>query len=54
MYLNYRRSAQVGKKTRVNISKSGASLSRKVGPFTVNSRGHVTLRLGRGFSLRIL
>lgn len=54
MQLSYRRTAKVGKNTRVNYSKTGASLSHRIGPFTINSRGHVRLRLGRGFSLRIL
>lgn len=54
MGLIFRKSIRVGKGTRVNLSKSGASVSKRVGPITVNSRGHVRVRLGGGFSFRIL
>jgi hypothetical protein len=48
-----RKSKRVGKRGRVNVSKSGLSYSHKLGPFTVNSRGRVTLRLGKGIGFRL-
>lgn len=48
-----RRQKKVGKNGRVNLSKSGLSYSHKFGPVTVNSRGRVTLRLGKGFGFRL-
>lgn len=53
MGIIFRRSTKVGRNGRVNWSKSGASYSHKIGPFTINTRGRVTLRLGRGFSIRL-
>ena len=53
MGLVYRKRQRVGKNTTVNYSKSGVSVSRKFGPITVNSRGHVSIRLGNGFSFRV-
>ena len=38
---------------RVNLSKSGASLSTKVGPITVNSRGRQTVHLAPGVSYQV-
>lgn len=52
MGLIFRKSVRVSKNTRVNVSKSGVSASSKVGPLTVNSRGRVTLKLGKGLSWR--
>lgn len=43
---------RVGKRTTVNLSKSGASVSRKAGPITVGSRGRGSVRLGKGLSWR--
>jgi hypothetical protein len=53
MGLIYRRRRRVGRNTWFNLSKSGASVSERVGPMTVNSRGQIRLRLGRGLSWRI-
>jgi len=53
MGIFFRKTVKVGKNSRVNLSKSGASVSTKVGPVTLNSRGRVTVRLGKGFSWRI-
>ena len=48
MGLSYRRSFRVGSRSRLNLSGSGASLTRRQGPVTFNSRGRVTVRLGKG------
>lgn len=39
--------------TRVTASRSGVSASKRFGPLTISSRGHVTLRICRGVSWRI-
>jgi len=52
MGLFFRKSKRVGKTTRVNLSKSGASVSKKAGPVTVNSRGNVSFRVAKGVSFR--
>jgi hypothetical protein len=38
--------------TRVNLSKTGASVSERVGPVTVNSRGRGSIRILPGLSFR--
>ncbi len=48
----FRKRIRTGRNSWVNVSRSGASVSRRVGPVTVNSRGRVTVRLGRGLSWR--
>lgn len=52
MGFSYRKSVRAGKGRRVNLSKSGASVSQSVGPVTVNSRGRFTVRLGKGLAYR--
>jgi hypothetical protein len=52
MGLVWRRSLKVGKKSRLNLSKSGASLSQRRGPVTVNSRRRGSIRLPFGLSYR--
>jgi hypothetical protein len=53
MGLIFRKTIKLGKKTRLNVSKSGVSASRKAGPLTVNSRGRITIRLGKGLTRRL-
>jgi hypothetical protein len=53
MGLIFRRTVKLGKNTRLNISKGGASVSRRFGPVTVNSRGRIRIRLGKGLSWRL-
>ena len=48
----FRRRVRLGKKSWLNISKSGVSGSQRVGPFTFNSRGRTSIRLGKGFAYR--
>ncbi|WP_237393883.1 DUF4236 domain-containing protein [Pseudarthrobacter sp. ATCC 49987] len=49
----FRRTKKLGKNTKLNLSKSGVSVSRKAGPLTVNSRGRITIRLGKGLTWRL-
>lgn len=48
----FRKRVRTGKRSWLNISKSGVSGSAKAGPFTVNSRGKGSIRLGNGVSYR--
>jgi hypothetical protein len=50
--LQYRRSRRLGSGARLNVSGSGLSVSQRIGPLTVGSRGSMSLRLGRGLSYR--
>lgn len=43
---------KLGKTTALNLSKSGASVSKKAGRVTVNSRGRGSVRLAKGLSFR--
>ncbi len=52
MPLNYRKRVRVAKNSWINLSKRGASGSVRAGPFTFNSRGRSSVRLGRGLSYR--
>lgn len=52
MGFSFRKSRKIGKNTRLTVSGRGASVSKKVGPFSVSSRGNVTVRLGKGLSFR--
>lgn len=50
--IQYRRSKSLGDGRRLNVSKSGLSVSQRVGPLTLNSRGRGYLRLAPGLSFR--
>jgi hypothetical protein len=52
MGLVYRRSRRLGRRSRINYGTGGVSVSYRLGPLTVNSRGRVSLLLGRGLSWR--
>ncbi|MFZ9675099.1 MAG: DUF4236 domain-containing protein [Ilumatobacteraceae bacterium] len=52
MGFSYRKRVRTGRRSWLNISKRGVSGSAKFGPFTVNSRGRTSLRLGKGLSYR--
>jgi len=52
MSIRIRRSIPLGKYAKVNISKSGASLSAHAGPVTVNSRGKESLHVAPGVTLQ--
>jgi hypothetical protein len=53
MGLSFRKTIKLGKKARLNVSKSGISASRKAGPVRANSRGRITIRLGKGLTWRL-
>lgn len=48
----FRKRIKAGKNTSVNLSKSGASVSERVGPLSINSHGRVTVRILPGLSFR--
>jgi hypothetical protein len=48
----FRRRISLRKGSWLNISKRGVSGSQKIGPFTFNSRGRTSVRLGRGLAYR--
>lgn len=52
MGLIFRKRVRVSRRSTVNLSRRGASVSEHVGPLTLNSRGRASLRLGKGFSFR--
>jgi len=53
MGLIFRKTKKIGKNTRLNFSKSGVSVTEKLGPVTINSRGRITIRLGKGLTWRL-
>ena len=52
MGFSYRKRIKIGNGTFLNISKSGVSVSKKVGKTTINSRGKITVNLGKGITYR--
>ena len=52
MPLVWRKSLRVGKRSRLNLSKSGGSLSQRLRPVTINSRRCASIRLPFGLSFR--
>ncbi len=52
MGLVFRKRKRFGASSFLNLSRSGASVAKKEGPLTVNSRGRASIRLGKGFSFR--
>lgn len=53
MGLVYRKRIALGRRTKVNLSTHGASVSERVGRVTFNSRGRVSVRILPGLSLRL-
>lgn len=53
MPLNYRKRTSLGPGAHLNISKTGASVSQRVGRVTFNSRGRVSVRILPGLTWRI-
>ena len=53
MGLIFRKRQNIGNNTHVNYSKSGVSVTKKLGPLTINSRGQVRIRLAKGLSWRL-
>lgn len=52
MGLTWNKRKRIGKGTNINLSKSGASVSKKAGPISVSSRGRGSVRLGKGVRFR--
>ena len=52
MGISYRKRIKIGDGTFLNVSKSGISVSQKVGKITINSRGTTTINLGNGVTYR--
>lgn len=52
MGLMWQKRKKLGKGTQVNLSGSGASVSKRVGPVSVSSRGNASVRLGKGLFFR--
>jgi hypothetical protein len=48
----FRRSLGLGRGRRLNLSKSGTSMSQRLGRVTLNSRGRGSIRLLPGLSYR--
>jgi hypothetical protein len=48
----FSRRKRIGKGLNLNVSKSGASLSKKARRVTVNSRGRASVRIAKGLSFR--
>ena len=52
MGFSFRRSISLGRGSRLNLSKRGASVSQRIGRLTLNSRGGGSVRLFKGLSFR--
>jgi Protein of unknown function (DUF4236) len=52
MGLSFRRRFRLGRGTFLNVSKRGASVSKRVGRLSFNSRGGASFRIARGLSWR--
>jgi hypothetical protein len=48
----FSRRKRISNGTNLNLSKSGASVSKKVGRVTMSSRGRGSVRIARGLSFR--
>lgn len=49
----FNRRKTIAKGTTANVSKSGVSVSKKVGRVSVNSRGKASINLGKGIRFKI-
>ena len=52
MGFQYRKRKRLGAGSSLNVSKSGASMSGRIGRLTLNSRGGGSIRFGKGLSFR--
>ena len=53
MGLIWSRRKKLGRTATLNLSKSGVSISKRIGRLTVNSRGRASIRLGKGFRFNL-
>jgi uncharacterized protein DUF4236 len=51
--LLFSRRKRLGRGTSLNLSKSGASVPKRAGRLTFNSRGRASVRLGKGFRFKL-
>lgn len=52
MGISYRKRIKIGNHIFLNISKSGVSISLKIGKATINTRGTTTFNFGNGITYR--
>ena len=52
MGISFRKRVRLGNGQALNISKRGASVSKRVGRVTINSRGRFSIRLFKGVTYR--
>lgn len=52
MGISFRKRVRLGKGQALNLSKSGASVSKRFGRVTVNSRGRFSIRIFKGVTYR--
>jgi hypothetical protein len=52
MGLSWRRRVRLGKKTSLNLSTSGMSVTRRAGRASLSSRGNAAFRIAKGLSFR--
>lgn len=52
MGISYRKRIKIGNSTFLNVSKSGISVSQKIGKITINSKGTTTINFGNGLIYR--
>lgn len=52
MGFSFQRRKRLGRTTSLNLSKSGASISKRAGRMTVSSRGRGSIRIAKGLSFR--
>lgn len=53
MGLVFSRRKRLGRGVDLNLSKSGASVSKRAGRVTVNSRGRASVRLAKGLRFKL-
>lgn len=52
MGISFRRQIRLSRNVSLNVSKTGVSASFRIGPFTFNTRGRSSVRLGKGLTYR--
>lgn len=52
MGFSFQRRKRLGRTGSLNLSKSGASVSKRTGRVTMNSRGRGSVRIAKGLSFR--
>jgi hypothetical protein len=52
MGLIFRKRVRLGPSAGLNLSRRGASISKRLGPVTLNTRGRGRIRIAKGISFR--